>query len=141
MSYKFNPFTGTLDYFDTDGGSSTPSPNITETKTASETISALKLVTAIDATQVEVAEKDNYPNSKVLGLALTAANIGEQVEVLLFGKHTDASFTFTLNEPLFLTSAGVISSIAPTTEFSVNIGHSLGAGAIFIDIQEQIELQ
>ena len=76
----------------------------------------------------------------MLGISIQAGLTGQDIAVLLFGKIEDASFNFPLNEPLFLDLNGVITSTPPTTDFSVNIGHSLGLGAIFIDIKEPIEL-
>jgi len=136
MSYKYNAITGQLDYFE----DSEAAKLLIDTRICDENISALRLVTAIDSTDIELANNNIYSSSKVLGLSLQSGNIGDEIEVLLFGKVEDNSFSFTLNEPLFLTSNGQITSTAPTSDFSVNIGHSLGVGAIFIDIKEPIEI-
>lgn len=137
MSYKFNPFTGTLDYFENSGEAKLP--NIGEFE-AGEAISALKLVRASDLATVLIGEKDTYVNSKCLGVALNTVLAGETLEVQEFGKLEDAFFNFPLNEPLFLGLNGLITDTPPVSGFSINIGHGLGTGAIFIDIREQIEL-
>lgn len=139
MSYKFNPLTGQLDYFEETEGTDS-AKFLLDTRICAEVISALRLVTAINDTEIVLANKDNYTESKVLGISLQAGNIGNEIEVLLFGKVEDSSFNFPLNEPLFLDLNGVITSTPPTSDFSVNIGHSLGLGAIFIDVKEAIEL-
>lgn len=138
MSYKFNPITGTLDYFEVSDASS--SDKVLTTKICDETISALKLVVAVNSSNVLLGDSTAYTSSKCLGLALTSGNIGEVIDVLLFGKHEDVSFTFTLNEPLFLSSNGSVTQTPPTVNFTTTIGHSLGNGAIFIDIREPIQL-
>jgi len=135
MSFKFNPLSGEFDFFEAAGV-----PRLTDKRICGETISALKLITAQDNTNVLLSDNDLYVNAKVLGISLTAGNIGDEIDVLLFGKHEDAAFNFTLNEPLFLSANGVITETPPSTNFSTTIGHSLGAGAIFINIKEPIQL-
>lgn len=139
MPYKWNAITGQLDYFQ-DTATTDDAKRLVDTKTCAENISALRLVNATDDTSIELADPSAYTTGIVLGVALQAGLLGEDIEVLLFGKLEDVSFTFTLNEPLFLTANGVITSTPPTTGFSVNIGHSLGSGAIFVNIKEPIEL-
>ena len=114
-----------------------------ETRIANETISALQLVTAINDTHVEIAEPDNYNNSTVLGVAIGAGNSGDAIPILLFGKLEDAFFTFPVNDPLFLLPNGLISNVAPATpseNFSTMVGFSLGAGAVFLNIERPIGL-
>lgn len=109
-------------------------------KIASETISALKLVTSISPTNVELANPDNFENSKVIGVSIEGASTGQKFKILEFGELADPFFSFALNSPLFLGLDGVITDTPPSSDFNVTIGHSLGNGAIFIDIQEPIEL-
>jgi hypothetical protein len=136
MSWKYNPFTQELDYFEERDSAK----RLEDKKTCAEVISALKIVRAINDTEVVLADNLTYTNCKALGIALQAGNIGTEIDILLLGKVTDPAFTFTINEPLFLTAGGVITSTPPSNNFSVNIGHSLGNGAIFININEPIEL-
>jgi hypothetical protein len=143
MSYKWNPFTGTLDYFDDQATGSDDAKRLTDLKTCAVDISALQLVKAINDSEIAIATPDDFSNAKVLGMALTAGTTGNQIEILLFGKLEDPFFNFTVNQPLFLKDNGVTSNVAPTlpTEnFNTTIGHSLGTGAIFLNIQEPIEL-
>jgi len=105
MSYVYNPFTGILDRDTKNSGDSTTAERLTVTKIAGETISALQMVYADNDTDVLVANNSTYNEAKTIGLALNAANATDDVTVLLFGQHEDNSFSFTLNEPLFLTSS------------------------------------
>jgi hypothetical protein len=109
-------------------------------KILSENISALKLVSAINLTEIKVSEPDTFENSKVIGIAIEGGTTGEKKKILEFGELADAFFTFALNVPLFLGLNGVVTDAPQSVGFNVTIGHSLGSGAIFIDIQEPIEL-
>lgn len=134
MSYKFNPFTNTMDRV-SEGANA-----ITDSYEADETISALKLVTATSDSNAELARPDTFANSKVLGLAMTAGNLGDKINVLTFGPIKDPFFTFGLNEELFLGASGVVTNSVTGLVFVTRIGHSLGNGAIFIDIETPIEI-
>ncbi len=120
-------------------GSGGTSVGTTLKKIANETISALKLVVAVNDERVEIAEPDNYNNSKVLGVAITGGNVNDEINIVTFGELKDSFFNFTLNEPLFLEANGTITETPPTTGFVVTIGHGLGSGAIFVNINEQID--
>tara|TARA_R110000803_G_scaffold162194_1_gene225811 strand:+ start:21086 stop:21463 length:378 start_codon:yes stop_codon:yes gene_type:complete len=109
-------------------------------KIADEAISALKCVTSVSTTNVELADSLDFNDSKVLGVAVTAGNIGEKIKIITFGEIKDASFIFTLNEPLYLGNNGLITQAPPAIGFVTTIGHGLGNGAIFININESIEL-
>lgn len=135
MSLRFNPFTAQLD-FDT----ITTAEETVITKITDENISALKLVTATSLTNIELSESDTFENSKVIGVSLSAAISGNSVNLIEYGQLDDVLFSFNLNTPLYLSSGGVITDTIPIIGFSVQIGHSLGAGSIFINIQEPIEL-
>lgn len=111
-----------------------------DTYTAAETISALHVVRLIDESTCELADPVSYEDAKAVGVALNAVTTGNQVRVLTFGILKDPFFNFPLNEPIFLKANGVISNIEETVGFSTQIGHSLGNGAIFINIREPIEL-
>lgn len=140
MSWAFNPFTGTLD-FTQDAAAETGVAKLTDEYIANENISALRVVKLIDENTCELADsQETYLNAKAVGISVNSGTVGATITTQTFGIIEDASFNFTLNEPLFLTANGIISETAETTGFSVQIGHSLGNGAIFINIREPIEL-
>lgn len=108
---------------------------------ATEVISALRAVTLVDEDSCKLGQSQtNFMDAKVVGIALNSAAIGVSVRVLAFGILEDPFFTFPLNEPIFLKSNGDLSNIEETTGYSVQVGHSLGVGSIFINIREPIEL-
>lgn len=119
-------------------------PKLSITKIYSETISALKPVSAVNLTQVKVADNDTFSNSKVMGIAVQAGILGFEGLIHIFGILEDASFNFPVNDVLYVGFGGVITNVPPAKingdNYSTTIGYSLGAGAIFVNIQEPIEL-
>ena len=106
-----------------------------------EVISALRMVTLVSESDCKLGQSQTiFEDAKIVGVALNASAIGGNVTCLTYGILEDPSFTFPLNEPLFLKANGVISNIEESTGFSTQVGHSLGTGAIFINIREPIEL-
>lgn len=133
MPFKFNPFTGILDLVrptvDDDDNSI-----VEKTYTAGEDLSALVMVKIDNPTTVSLADKTLIADAQTIGITTNAALTGSDVQVVTFGQVNDASFTFAANDCLFLNLNGSITDIAPTTGHNVPIGKALGAGAIFIDI-------
>lgn len=110
-------------------------------KRCAETISALKVVKADSATTISLASS-NSTNlvAQGLGVALQAGLFDDQIDVLYFGQLDDASFNFTLNAPLFLGLNGAITETPPVVGICKKIGHSLGLGSIFININQTVVL-
>lgn len=141
MPWVFNPFTGSLDFVRKAGTSSNSVAKLIDEYEANETISALKAIKLIDENTCELADSElTFQDAKTVGISLTAGNAGSTIRVQTFGIIEDASFTFPLNAPLFLKTNGAISNTPNTTGYNVQIGHSLGTGAIFINIREPIKL-
>ena len=118
-------------------------PALTITKTYSESISALELVVASSSSEVEVSEPSTYNNSKVMGVAIQAGAALFNGKIHILGILNDPSFTFPVNDVLFLGVNGEITTtvpVLPTSAFSQTIGYSLGTGAIFVQIGEPIAL-
>lgn len=135
MSYQYNPLTGQLD-LNTKSGGSNPSDGekVQKIYTASEDISALRMVRAQTPTSVSIADKDLLEDARAMGISINAATTGNDVTVVTFGQVDDASFLFSANDCLFLGDDGAITDIPPTTGHNVPIGFGLGNGSIFIDI-------
>lgn len=109
-------------------------------KKAGEILSALKIVYLSDKDTAALATNTAFDKSKAVGMTLGAATVGVDVTIVQFGQVLDPFFTFTANVPLYLGINGAIIDVAPTSGFVTIIGHSIGSGGIFIDIQEPIEL-
>lgn len=121
---------------------STTAEAIQQTYIASETISALKIVSSASLSNVKLADAlTTFSNAKCIGMALNAVTTGQQVITTNFGVVEDPFFNYPLNAPLFLTTDGSISLTEdPLATHSVTIGYGMGAGGIFIDIREPIVL-
>lgn len=122
------------------GAGGTQAANL-EVRNAGEPISALKLVYSFDANTVMLASSSGTINeARAFGVAITAANTNESMQLQTFGVLRDSSFTFPANVPLYVASNGSITDIAPVTGYRTVIGTSQGIGSIFINIQETITL-
>jgi hypothetical protein len=117
----------------TGGGAS--ASNI-EARNASETISALKCLYSIDANNIARAQ-DNVSllEASVFGVALTAANINESVQIQTSGTLRDTSFTWASGTYLYVGTDGALTDVAPTVGFRTLVATSQGIGQIFINIQ------
>jgi hypothetical protein len=110
------------------------------TKVAHETISALRIVLLDTSSSCMYADKAAYTSAMSHGMSITSGNYGNNIDIVVEGVVSDASFTFTLGEQLYLSSTGAITSTAPTVGFLSKIGYSLGSGAIYIKIDSTIIL-
>lgn len=114
-------------------------PTVKDFKEASEVISALKCVYLDSETTVAIADKTDNIKAEVFGVAITAGNIGEEVEIVNYGQIDDAFFLFPVNATLFLGTSGTITTTPPGDgEVRTIIGKSLGIGSIFVNISEPI---
>jgi hypothetical protein len=107
---------------------------------ASETISALKLVRVISSGQLALGDNLTFDGSRIIGISLNAGTVGQGIRVLLFGKLDDPSFTFPINDVLFLSTFGNLTNVPPASNISLEVAQSLGVGSIFIRIDRPIIL-
>lgn len=108
---------------------------------AAELISALQVIALNSSSQARLGDPTGtFEDAKAVGIALSAGNIGAEIEVQTFGVLNDPFFNFPVNAPLFLSSGGAVTDVAPVSGFGVQIGHSLGLGSIFINVGEPIQL-
>lgn len=109
---------------------------LTLSKEASVTISALQLVKLNALDMFEIADKEIYEDAQTVGIAITAGVAGTIIKAISAGIVEDASFSFPLNDLLFLGNTGTITNIAATTGHNVPVGYSLGSGAIYLNIEK-----
>ena len=75
----------------------------------------------------------------VFGMTTQAANAGETVQVLTAGRHTEPSWAWTPDDPLFLGENGqLIQSPLPGAAFDLVLGFADGADSAYIDLQPPI---
>lgn len=137
MAYVLNPFTGEL----------TPSTSealsakvLILERLASESISALKVVYLDSNTTCALSDNSDFYRATSCGVAINAGTNGDIVKILSFGIIEDSSFAFGINEPIYLSSNGAITSTAPATGILTKIGYGLGLGAIYVKIEKPITL-
>jgi hypothetical protein len=118
------------------GGSSTSNQALAE---AGENISAIKVLIAGPGNTVLISEPNTFSNANAIGISITAGNSSETIRFATSGELYDSSFSFTEGLPLYLSTNGGITDVAPTTGFLVVLGSAL-TGGININIQEPIEL-
>ena len=105
-----------------------------------ETIEIMDLVTATSGTNVALGQSNVELKATVLGIALTRGDIGDSIDILLFGNYEDASLAFILNDPIFLGLNGAIEQLPPIVGWQTEVGSSNGSGSIFLSIKEPIGL-
>jgi hypothetical protein len=112
-----------------------------ESRNASETISALKCVYSISANSIAIAKNNvSFNEASVFGVAVTAANTNEEVNIQTYGVLRDTSFSWSANTQLYVDTNGSLTDVAPSTGFRTLVATAQGIGQIFINVQEPITL-
>jgi hypothetical protein len=126
----------------------TPPPGIADAskwlvieKTAGENIQALRIVKFLDKDTVVYAHQSlTYADAKGIGMAITAGNTGELVQVLIMGVVEDVFFNFPANTLMFLADNGVITDTVPVSGHSVIVGECPTTDVFTLSIREPIIL-
>lgn len=123
------------------GPSGVPGTSLVVTKTAGETISAGKAVYLDTATVVKLSDHSVVARQKCIGVAKTAATLGNPIEVITDGVFEDAIFSgFTINEPIWVGTSGTLTQTPPTSGVLLEAGYYLGENKIEIEIKRPIIL-
>ncbi len=123
------------------GPSGVPGTSLVVTKTAGETISAGKAVYLDTATVVKLSDHSVVARQKCIGVAKTAATAGNSIEIIVDGAFEDAIFSgFTINEPIWVGTSGVLTQTPPTSGVLLEAGYYLGENKIEIEIKRPIIL-
>lgn len=108
--------------------------------TAAVPISALRILSSQDTSGVYADPSQESSVRKIIGMSVTAGTTGAQIKMLSYGKHTDGSWSFDPNLPLYLGDNGTITQVTPITGNVVVLGHAQSATTIFLDIKQPIVL-
>lgn len=100
------------------------------TVAAGAAIGALKAVRIATSGQAELADKNSNP--EVVGLTITAAASGDDIDVRLGGPVVDLSWNWA-EGPVWLGSAGTLTQTPPTTGHLVVVGRSAGPTRLIVD--------
>lgn len=113
--------------------------NVSCDYTFTEDTSALRVVRAIDQDTVGIAQPSlPIENATALGVTSNSVLTGKEGEIITFGELEDPFFNFPASQPLFLGNDGLITATPPTMGVLTQIGHGMGPGKIFINIQDPI---
>ncbi len=105
-------------------------------KICDQSISALRICKATSANTISYASNlETVFDAQSLCVSIQAGSALQEIDVVLFGQINDGFFNFPLNAPLFLGDEGQITATPPSSGHLVNIGHSLGLGAIMINFK------
>ncbi len=109
------------------------------TYVADTAVGSGRIVRSSTVTDVEHADSSDAGNMhNTLGLSLQAVSGGANVQVLIEGQYTELSWTWTVGDPLFFNTSGVLTQTAPASGFYQKVGHALTATTAFIRIHEPI---
>lgn len=108
-------------------------------KIAGETVSAVKVV-YLDSGSVYLADSSIEAKASAFGISETGSASGGSVVISESGEYYDSSLSFTVGQPVFLTTAGSMSQTPPVSGFLVLLGYAIAVNGININIQEKIQL-
>ena len=110
-------------------------------RVAGETISALRLVYENDNGEVFYIDKEDDINiNSILGLTITSASTGGNVNVQRTGVVDDDSWSWDAGK-VWLGANGVLTQSPPSVGFDVLIGTAVSSTRIILNIQDSILLE
>lgn len=87
------------------------------------------------------ASKDTATDKfKVLGLTNGAVSSGHTATVTTYGLITEGGWSWTVGNPVFLSTNGHLTQTPPASGFRMIVGRPMTATTLFIDISEPINL-
>lgn len=118
----------------------TPGQNYV-TKIAGENLGGQRFVIGNSNETVTYANQSDLTNlGKVIGITLTSASMGENVDVLLFGFIEFNGWSFDVSLPVYLNNNGLLTQTPPSTGFSQIVGFAETPTSLFVSLREPIIL-
>lgn len=108
---------------------------------AQDVISALRVVSQGSGGVVLCDPTDVNAVASIIGISVTAASLGNAIQVRKSGTLTDSSWSWVAGQPLFCTSSGVITSTAPNTTASRQVAIAIDATTILVSLTDLIILE
>lgn len=107
----------------------------TATVVASENLGGHRIATV----EGYYASKDNSSDKfKILGMTTGAVVSGEAASIITHGFITESSWDWTVGNPIFLDTNGLLTQTPPTGGFRMIIGIPQTSTSMFVDISEPI---
>lgn len=108
-----------------------------DSKLAGESISAVKVV-YLSSGQVLLADNATELKSSAYGITVTGSSSGGFVMIKNSGEFYDSSLSFTVGDPVFLSTTGSMTQVFPVSGYRVLLGYAIASNGININIQEKI---
>jgi len=98
-----------------------------------------RMVVLNDLGQAVYADSSNPAHaSKVLGITTGASSQGDTATIQSGGELTESSWAWTLDQPVFLGTSGLLTQTQPATGFSLVVGFPLSTTTLFVNIGEPL---
>lgn len=108
---------------------------------AGEILGGHRLVVPDAAGAAIYADSTNLAHAnKVLGMTVGAAILGANVTIQNSGEHTEPSWAWTLDVPIWLGSNGLMTQVQPTTGFNLIVAFPVTPTKIVIALREPFVL-
>lgn len=136
MSFRFNPFTGNLDYSKTGGSPVTQTPKVIAPfdTDAGTSVGDLCVVSASN-TVTKITSNSTAEMPKGIFGIVYSKDTSTTCEVLVLGSQ-DGYAGFTVASALFVGTDGALTHSAPTTGMVQQVGFAITTGEIFLFPQQ-----
>lgn len=106
---------------------------------AGEILGGHRAVVLDSSSKAVYASKDNLDHkNKFLGITTGAAVIDATAYIKTYGELLNSGWNWTLNQPVYLSTAGNLTQTTPTSGFILIVGFPTHATKLFIDIKQPI---
>lgn len=112
----------------------------TTTATAGEDLGGHRMVVITSGLAVYASNTTTTHTNKVLGMTTGAVLNGAAATIQTHGEITEPSWAWALDQPVFLSTTGLITQTPPVTGFSQIIGFPTSATSLFIKLREPLIL-
>lgn len=111
------------------------------TKTAGVALGGHRMVTLDAVGEAIYADSSILAHAhKVLGMTTGAAILGAPIDILRMGEFSEPSWSWILDEPLFLGTDGLLTQTPPVSGFSLIVAFPISATMVYVDLREPIYL-
>ncbi len=110
-------------------------------KTAFQNLGGQRLVIAKNATQVDYADNQTPGHANLIfGITENAAVADAPISIKMFGETTESSWNWTIGQPIFCGTNGLMTQTVPQTGFLIIVATAISPDTIFINIRQPILL-
>lgn len=111
------------------------------TKPAGENIDGHLIVVVNDQKVYKANNTDIAAAPLILGMTITAAITGTDINIITLGEITEASWSWIPDKPVFLLLNGGMTQTVPTTGFMLQVGFAFSVDTIWVELKMPIILK